>query len=121
MERPGFCGLLSFGSVLCVLGIIAGSLIVLSGFLAAQQSQQLAVYQFVAGAACIINSMVFLGVINALLWIVDHLLTMSPADRESPRSRTREAVEDEIEQPEPFHIEERDGIRNKPTLRRRKF
>ncbi|WP_157605172.1 hypothetical protein [Schlesneria paludicola] len=112
-KRPGFCGLLAFGMILCVIGVVIGVIVCCVGLSSFQSNREIAVVNFVIGGSLIAQSLVSLGVLNALIWIVDRLL--EPQVDSSERSESESTL---LELPQ---FEERDGIPNKPVLKRRRF
>ncbi|MDB5344309.1 MAG: hypothetical protein JWP89_2686 [Schlesneria sp.] len=113
MERPGFCGLLSFGGVLCVLAGIVGIILVLLGGSQFEANRANSITLLIAGFTILAQSLVSFGVLQSLNWIVLTLLEMkgrSPSVSDSPEMPTETFAE----------YDAPDGIRNKPVLKRRK-
>ena len=70
----------------------------------------------IAGIAWFIESLVAVGLFDCLLWIVDRL-----NDSSQPIQAESQAFESVHQTDDLDYSEPRDGLRNKPTLKRRRF
>jgi hypothetical protein len=103
-DRPGFCSLLKLGEFLSIMGVAGGILLAAYGLVAAESNPVLAATLVPVGIPLALQSLVSLGLIQALLWIVDSLL-----DLKSPPPKPAEE-----------EMQSDDGIPQKPVLKRRR-
>lgn len=73
MEQPGFCRLLSIGLWACNVALLAGFVLLIFGVFQLSRQSVDGVVNTVLGIGCITQSLVTMGVLEALLWIIDRL------------------------------------------------
>ena len=79
-ERPGFCLLLSYGLLACNFTLLAGFILLCLGIYQLFLPSIEGVVNTVIGVGCITQSLVTMGVLKSLLWIIDrHLGTVAPS------------------------------------------
>lgn len=111
-QEPGFCYWLRMGVLVSYLSAVIGLLVMLVGVGLSAETQGMVIA--VSGVFMSLQSMVFSGVLRALLWIVARLNVAPDAHYES-RPENDPVPEVIIEREEEY-----DGIRHKPVLKRRR-